>query len=107
MEHAVDRRLHPAGPARLERPARRVEPNIATLHQKMRDMHVIVFDEGNSSAKAWIDGALVEALQMALAGLVRRMRLAGKYDLDGPSQREKDAGQSLGIMEDKIGPLVI
>ena len=106
VRHAVDRRFHPAGAARLERLARVVQPHVAALHEEVRDVQIVVVDEGDASAEQRIERALVDALQMVLADIVGRMRLAGEDDLDRPAGRVEDPRQPLRIVKHEFRPLV-
>ena len=69
-------------------------------------MQVVVVDEGDAAAEHRIDGAAVDLLEVVLAGLVGRMRLAGEDDLHRPARGVQDAHQPLGVVEDQLGPLV-
>src|SRR5436189_3945179 len=62
VRHAVERRLHAAGAARLHRLARVVQPHVAALDQEMRDVQVVVVDEGDAAAEGGIDRAAVDLL---------------------------------------------
>ena len=82
VRHAVDRGLHAARAAGFERLARLVQPHVAALHEEMRDVQVVVVDERHASAEHRLERATVDLLQMVLADVVGRMRLAGEDDLD-------------------------
>src|SRR3954463_10451778 len=62
-------------------PARVVQPHVAALHEEMCDVQIVVVHEGDPAAEHRIDRAPVDLLQVVLAGLVGRRRLAGKHDL--------------------------
>ena len=47
----------------------------------MRDVKVVAFHERDAAAELRIEGASVDALQMVLADVVGRMRLAGEDEL--------------------------
>ena len=51
----------------------------------MRDVQIVVVDEGDASAVDRIDRVAIDLLQMMLAGVVGRMRLAGEHDLHVPA----------------------
>ena len=53
----------------------------------MRDVQVVVVDEGDAAAEQRIERAPVDVLQMVLAEIVGRMRLAGEDDLHRASRR--------------------
>ncbi len=82
VRHAVERRLHAAGAAGFERLARVVEPHVAALHQVVRDVHVVVVDEGEPAAELRIERVLEDALQVVLGRLVGR---------DAPCRRTRSA----------------
>src|ERR1043166_2697418 len=48
MQRAIDRRFHTARSARLERLARRIQPHIAALDQKVRDVKIVVLQKRDS-----------------------------------------------------------
>ena len=64
-------------------------------------MQIVVVDEGDAAAEQRIERALVDALQVVLADVVGRMRLAGEDDLHGPSGGVEDAREPLGVVEDR------
>ena len=79
------RGLHAARAAGLERLPRVVQPDVAALHEEVRDVQVVVVDERDAAAEHRIERAPVDALQVMLADVVGRMRLAGEDDLHRPS----------------------
>ena len=87
VEDAVHRRLHAARAARFERLARRVEPDVAALHQQVRDVQVVVVDERDAAAELRIERVPEHRLKMMLARFVGRMRFAGEDELDRPARR--------------------
>src|SRR5688572_8011249 len=106
VRRAVDRGLHAARATRFERLARVVQPHVAALHEVMGDVEVVVVDEANPPAELWIDGSPVDPLQMMLADVVCRVRLAGEDDLHRASGRCQNPRQSIRVEEDELGPLV-
>ena len=72
----------------------------------MRDVQVVVVDEGDAPAELRIERAFVDALQVVLADVVGRMRLAGEDDLHRPSGGVEDARETIGIVEHQLGALV-
>ena len=106
MRDAVERRLHAARAARLERLARVVQPDVAALHEEMRDVQVVVVDERDAAAEQRIERASVDALQMMLADVVGRVRLAGEDDLHRPARGVEDPREPFGVVEHELRPLV-
>ena len=106
VRHAVDGGFHAAGAARLERLARRVEPHVAALREEMRHVKVVVIDERDASAIHRIDGMAIDLLEMVLPPIVRRVRFAGKHNLDVPPRRGENANQTIGILENQLRALV-
>jgi hypothetical protein len=90
MQRPIDRGFHPAGPARFEWLARRIQPDIAALHQKVRDVKIVVLYEGNTTADRRINGAIVYVLQVLFAGMICRMGFSSEDDLHGSSERRQD-----------------
>src|SRR4029079_17497961 len=78
VRRAVDRRLHAARAARLERLAWIVQPDVTPLREEVRDVEVVVIDERDAAAELRIERALVHALEMVFAHFVGWMRLAGE-----------------------------
>ena len=99
MRHAVHGRFHPARAARVERLARIVQPDVATLHEEVRHVQVVVVHERDPSAKLRIDRAAVDLLQMMLADIVGRMRLAREDDLHRAPRRVQDLLQPFRVVE--------
>src|SRR4029079_1973636 len=59
VRRAVDRRLHAPRAALSERLARMVQPDVTALHQEVRDVEVVVIDEGDAAAELRIERTLV------------------------------------------------
>ena len=102
---AVDGRFHPARAACLERLARVVQPDVAALHQKVRHVEVVIFHERDAPSEFRIERAAIDALEVVLAYVVRRMRLARKENLNGSAVCIEDGGQAIGIGENQFGAL--
>ena len=69
-------------------------------------MQIVVVDECDPAAEARVDRAAIDLLQMVLAGVVGRVRLAGEDELQRPPRRVQDAEEPLGIVEDQLGAFV-
>ncbi len=81
MRHAVDAGLHAAGAAGFERFSRGIEPDVASLREEMRDVQIVVVDEGDTASIDGIDRMTVDLLQVPFAHVVGRVGLARKDDL--------------------------
>src|SRR5581483_8764850 len=106
VERAIDRRLLPRGAARLERPPRRVEPDVDALHEHAADAHVVVLEEEHTAAERRLLAELEDVLDELLPRAVRRVRLAGEQDLHRPLLVEEQVAQLVRVGEDEAGPLV-
>src|SRR5207302_9336516 len=106
LGHSVQRSLHAARPRRLERGARHVEPQIDALDQVMREVHLVVFQEGDPALEPGFARERVDALEHLLAGLVGRVRFPGEDKLDRAPRVGQQALQPVEIAEDQRRPLV-
>ena len=59
-------------------------------------MEIVVVDERDAAAEERLDGAAVDALQVVLADVVGRVRLAREDDLDRPAGRVQDPREPFG-----------
>ena len=84
VEHAVQRRLHAARAAGLERAQRRVEPDVDAGHEHARERHVVVGQHDHAVAHVVARRERAELLDQALALAVVRVRLAGHEQLHRP-----------------------
>src|SRR5437762_2281659 len=71
-------------PRSLERPARIVEPDVASGNHLARHVHVIVFDKYQVSLEFAVLAQVNDVLDVALALVVARMGFARKNKLDWP-----------------------
>src|SRR5207302_4650660 len=78
VEDAVGRRFHSRGPARLQEPARVVEPDVGALNQVAGDLDVVVLEEGYARLFA---SQLDDLVEERFAWLVGRVGLARIEDL--------------------------
>ena len=81
------KRLLARGAAGFLGPSRVVEPDVDTLHQVPRHVHVVVFDEHDAMGKLGPAAHLDDVLDQLLAELVFRVSLAGEDELHGPIRR--------------------
>ena len=82
VEAAVQGDLHPARPARLERRARQVQPQVDAGDDARRDAQVVVLEEDDVAADVRRAAHLEQRLQGLLRLLVLGMGLAGDDQLD-------------------------
>ena len=92
--HAIDGRLHAAGAARLAGASWIVEPDIDTCFQVAAHVHIIVFNEGDTTTELMMLGQVVDRLDKMLARIVCRVRLAGKDELQGPVNIQHEPPQA-------------
>ena len=72
-----------AGAGSFERTARIVQPNVAAGNHLPRDMDVVILDEDQVALQFAVSAEVNDVLDVALAVVVARMRLAGKDELHG------------------------
>ena len=94
VRDAVDSGLHAARAARFERFSRRVQPDVASLRQEMRDVQIVIVDEGDAPAIHGVDRVTIDVLQVMLSCIVGRMGLAGKHDLNVPPLRRQQPDEA-------------
>ena len=91
VQPAVERALHSGRAARLQRPQRVVEPDIAAPVQQPRHRHVVVGQEGDAVAHLGPVGEPHHLLDQRLAAVVGGVGLAGDDQLDRPVPRRAAA----------------
>src|SRR5207237_8116438 len=96
VEDAVGRRFHSRGPARLQEPARVVEPDVGALNQVAGDLDVVVLEEGYARLFA---SQLDDLVEERFARLVGRVGLARIEDLDRLHRRREQALEAGAIGE--------
>ena len=106
VQRAVEGRLHAARPARLERAAGRVQPDVAAVVHRPGDRDVVVGEEHEPAAHVGLAGELLDALDQLLAGRVGWMGLAGEHELHGAVRVMEQAQQPLGVRQQQRRPLV-
>src|SRR5260221_10679039 len=106
MRRSVDGSLHAARSAGLVRLAGSVQPEIASLDQVVRDVHVVVVDERHAAAERRIEGAPIDALQIVFSDIVGGMGLTGEDELHRTASTVQNPREAFGIGEDEIGSLV-
>ena len=84
VQAAVAAGLHAAGAGGFQRTARVVQPDVAAGHHLPRHVHVVVLDEHQVPCKIAVFAEMDDLLDVALAIVVARMRLAREDELDRP-----------------------
>ena len=106
VEHAVQRRLHPRGARRLERPPRRVEPDVDALHEPSRERHLVVLEEDDAPGRRGLPREVHDELDQILPVLVRRVRLPRDEHLDRALGIGEEQREPLGPAEEEARALV-
>ncbi len=106
VNHAVERGLLAAGPARLEWGSRSVQPDIDALHQVLCHMHVIVFEESDVTTEFVIVAETQHLVNEVAPRFVGRVRFACKHDLDGPPPIVEQLFESVEIAEEECRTFV-
>ncbi len=106
VQSAVERGLHARRPARLERPQRVVEPDVAARVQRQRHRDVVVRQEHDAVPHGRVVGEPDHLLDEPLARLVGRVRLARDDELDGPLRVQQQLLEPLGVAQHEREPLV-
>src|SRR5690606_11401065 len=81
VEAAVHGRLHSAGSAGLEGAPRIVEPHVAAAGHLSAHVNVVVLDEHQPAVQLGVLAQMNDLLDVTLAGVVPRMRLARENEL--------------------------
>src|SRR5579884_671262 len=84
IRHAIEGRLLPAGSARFHWRPRRVQPDVDTLDEKLRHVHVVVLEKRDMPAQAVIAAKAVDLMNEVPARLIRGVCLPRENDLNGP-----------------------
>ncbi len=106
VEAAVERRLHPAGAARLQRPQRVVQPHVAAGVELLRHRHAVVGQEDDAVPHPGVVGEPDQLLDQPLAAVVRGVRLARDDDLHRPLRMEQQLHQPVPVAQHQREPLV-
>ena len=107
VQPAVQRRLHPGGAARLQRPQRVVHPHVAALHHELPERHVVVRQEHDPVPDVLgVVGEPHDVLDQPLAALVGGVRLARDDDLHGPLGVQQERPEPVLVAQHQRQPLV-
>ena len=106
FDRAVGSRLHATYTARLERPPRRIEPQVDPLCKHPVHGDVEVLDEDDPVLQVALVGELDHGAQQPLSALVAGMGLAGENDLNRPVGITEDTCQALRVAQEQRRPLV-
>src|SRR5215510_3381231 len=83
IEAAVQNDLLATGSGSFQRTAGGIQPDIDALHKVAPDIDVVILDKDYLFRELSIPNELGNLLQYALAGIVPRMGLTRKNELDG------------------------
>ncbi len=106
VEAAVERGLHAAGAARLQRPQRVVQPDVAARVELLRHAHAVVGQEDDPVPHPRVVGEPHQFLDQPLAALVGRMGLARDHQLHRPLRVEQQRAQPVVVAQHQGEPLV-
>ena len=84
VQAAVAAGLYAAGAGSFQRTARIVQPHVAAGNHLPRDVNIVVLDENQVPLQFAEFAQVNDVLDVALAFVIARMRLAGEDELDGP-----------------------
>src|SRR5437879_6300126 len=84
IQAAVAAGLHAAGARSFERPARRIQPNVASRYHLPGNVHIVVFNEDQVPLQITVFAQVNDVLNVAFAVIIARMRLPGENKLHGP-----------------------
>ena len=106
VQHAVERGLHAARAARLERAQRVVEPHVAAGVERLRERDVVVGQEHDPPAHLRVAAEAHELLDEDLARVVGRVRLAADHDLHRTLGVGEQPREPLGVAQHQREALV-
>src|SRR5208283_3501591 len=106
IQGAVEDGLLTRGSARFLRPSRIVEPDINSLYELARHVHVVVLDEDDLARERLFLGPADDALNQLLAHAIFGVGLAAEDDLDRTVGRADEIRQPFHVLQDQTGPLV-
>ena len=99
VQAAVDEHFHSAGSARLPRASRRVDPQVAALHEPLRQEQIVVGEEDHAPAHLGTTHELDPGLDHLLTGLIGGMRLPRHDELNRTVAIGQDPDQSVPVVE--------
>jgi len=106
MRRPIESSLLPACTAGFHGGARGVQPDVHSLDQKLRGVHIVVLEEGNVAPEPRIFAKTVHLVDEMPTWLVRGMGLAGKYNLNGTPAVLEKVPEPFQIAEQERGAFV-
>jgi hypothetical protein len=106
IDASIDEHFHAARAASLPGPARRVDPDVHSLHQALGQKHVVVAEEDHMGARLGPPDEMRSIPGSGLARLVLRMRLAGDDELHRALRIAQQTKQPLRVVQQQVRPLV-
>ena len=99
IDAAIHQDLHPAGTACFPRPPRSVDPDVYTLHEVLRQQHVVVGNKYRMRAHLRATDELHPALNECLPFLIRGVRLSRNDELYRSLRVAQQTQQPLWIVQ--------
>ena len=106
ISDAVGLSFHAAGAAGFLRTERCVEPDVAALDLAAGDGDIVVFEKNKPATKFWASSEIDDGFDELLAVIIARMGFASEDDLNRTLRIIEDAGETLGVAEEKGGAFV-
>ena len=106
VQTAIENDFLTAGAGSLKWTTRVVKPNVHTLHEMASNVDVVVFNKNKLVGEFGIAHELGYLLQHALAGLIKRMGLAGEHELHRALGVIDHGGEQFNVAQDQVGALV-
>ena len=106
IDASIDEHLHPARPAGLPRPARRVDPDVHSLHQALGQQHVVIAEEYGVCADIGSTDELHPFPDQRLTGLIRRVGFARHDELDRAGRIGQQTEQPIAVVQEQVGSFV-
>src|SRR5437867_1081298 len=106
MRRPIESCRLPARTAGVHRGTRGVQPDVHSLDQKLRGVHIVVLEERNVAPEARVFAKTVHLVDEMPTRLVRGMSLAGKYNLNGTPAVLEKMPEPFKIAEQERGAFV-
>src|SRR5438477_1139794 len=106
VEAPMTTRLLPAGPGGFQRPSRIVQPDIAARNQLAGNMNVVVLNKDQVAFQFAEPAQVDNVLNVALAFVIARVRLARENKLDWPLPVVRQLNDVLELLKYQRGAFV-
>src|SRR5207253_333656 len=98
--------LLPAGPGGFQRPARIVQPDIAARNHLAGDMNIVILNKDQVAFQFAEPAQVNNMLNVALAFVIARVRLARENKLDWPLPVVRQLDDILELLKNERGAFV-